>query len=183
MSTDRMILGENAFYSTDCNLTGLNNNVIVCGSSGCGKTMSISEACLLETYNSSLITTVTKQRIVKKYMPVFEQRGYTVVNLNFIDPSKSSAAYDPLNYIKTSSDITFLARAIVMSTLTISNPVPGEVFAAVSGEGSPSADHSPGQGAKRREAEGLPSPETISTTHFRSSRLSIPLNLGSLSGK
>ena len=115
MSTDRMILGENAFYSTDCNLTGLNNNVIVCGSSGCGKTMSISEACLLETYNSSLITTVTKQRIVKKYMPVFEQRGYTVVNLNFIDPSKSSAAYDPLNYIKTSSDITFLARAIVMS--------------------------------------------------------------------
>ena len=22
MSTDRMILGENAFYSTDCNLTG-----------------------------------------------------------------------------------------------------------------------------------------------------------------
>ena len=59
MATDRMILGENVIYSTDCNVTGLNNNVLVCGSSGCGKTMSISEPRLLETQHSSLIATVT----------------------------------------------------------------------------------------------------------------------------
>ena len=37
MKVDRMILGEGskAVYSTDCNETGLNNNVIVCASSGC----------------------------------------------------------------------------------------------------------------------------------------------------
>ena len=86
MAMDRMILGENVIYSTDSNETGLNNNVIVCGSSGCGKTMSISEPRLLETFNSSLIATVTKRRIVNKYKSEFERRGYVVADLNFINP-------------------------------------------------------------------------------------------------
>lgn len=99
MATDRMILGENVIYSTDCDETGLNNNVLVCGSSGCGKTMSISEPRLLETFNSSLVVTVTKRRIVNKYRPVFEQRGYVVEDLNFIHPMMSTVAYDPLQYV------------------------------------------------------------------------------------
>lgn len=113
MVADRMILGENVIYSTDSNETGLNNNVLVCGSSGCGKTTSISEPRLLETYNSSLIATVTKRRLVNKYKPVFEQRGYVVEDLNFIHPTESSAAYDSLQYISSYSDITFLAESIV----------------------------------------------------------------------
>lgn len=113
MAADRRILGENAIYSTDCNETGLNNNVLVCGGSGCGKTMSISEPCLLETFHSSLIVTVTKRRIVDKYKAVFEQRGYAVEDLNFINPTASSVGYDPLWYVKSCSDITFLAESIV----------------------------------------------------------------------
>lgn len=38
MEKERMILGEGCFYSMDCNETGLNNNIIVCGGSGSGKT-------------------------------------------------------------------------------------------------------------------------------------------------
>ena len=52
---NRMILGEGAVFSTDCNETGLNNNVSVCGSSGGGKSMSVIEPRLLETFDSSLI--------------------------------------------------------------------------------------------------------------------------------
>lgn len=113
MATDRMILGKNAVYSTDSNETGLNNNVLVCGSSGCGKTMSISEPCLLETYHTSLIATVTKRRIVDKYKTTLEKRGYVVEDLNFIHPMESNVAYDPLEYINSYSDITFLAESIV----------------------------------------------------------------------
>lgn len=113
MAMDRMILGENAIYSTDCSETGLNNNVLVCGSSGCGKTMSIFEPRLLETFHSSLIAAVTKRRVVEKYKPVFEQRGYLVEDLNFIDPAESNVAYDPLQYICSYADITFLAESIV----------------------------------------------------------------------
>lgn len=115
MRTDKMILGEgkNAVYSTDCNETGLNNNVIVCASSGGGKTMSIMEPRLLETYNTNLIVTCTKRRIVDKYTDVFIKRGYNVLDLNFVKPNNSNVTYDPLAYLSNYSDITFLAESIV----------------------------------------------------------------------
>lgn len=115
--TDRMILGEgqNAVYSTDCTETGLNNNVIVCASSGGGKTMSIMEPRLLGTFNSSLIVTCTKRRIVDKYSDMFLKRGYSVLDLNFARPTESNAAYDPLAYVSSYSDITFLSESIVKS--------------------------------------------------------------------
>ena len=115
MKADRMILGEgqNAVYSTDCNETGLNNNVIICASSGGGKTMSILEPRLLGTFNSSLIVTCTKRSIVDKYRDVFLKRGYSVLDLNFVRPTESNVTYDPLAYVSSYSDITFLAESIV----------------------------------------------------------------------
>ncbi len=115
MRKDRVILGENCIYSLDCEETGLNNNVIVCGGSGSGKTMSVSEAKLLETHESSMIVTVTKRRIVDKYALLFRARGYEVLETNFVDPCKSTCAYDPLEYIGSYQDITFLAKSIVKS--------------------------------------------------------------------
>ena len=113
MQKERVILGENCFYSMDYNETGLNNNVIVCGGSGSGKTMSVSEPRLLETRTSSLIATVTKRRIVNKYIPLFRERGYEILDLNFANPLESTCAYDPLKYVKSNSDIVFLAKSIV----------------------------------------------------------------------
>ena len=113
MEKERVILGENCCYSADSNETGLNNNVIVCGGSGSGKTMSISEPRLLETKTSSMIATVTKRRIATKYIPLFKKRGYEILDLNFVNPLESSCAYDPLEYVRSYSDITFLAKSIV----------------------------------------------------------------------
>lgn len=110
---DRVILGENCNYSSDCEKTGLNNNILVCGSSGCGKTMSISEPRLLETHNSSLVATVTKRRIVNKYKPLFVERGYEVQDLDFVNPQRGDIGYDPLDYVSSYQDIAFLAESIV----------------------------------------------------------------------
>lgn len=115
MLADQMILGQGCIYSTDPEETGLNNNVLICGSSGSGKTMSISEPLFLKTYHRSLIALVTKRRVVDKYTPLFQHRGYQVMELNFTDPSKGDVGYDPLQYITSYQDITFLAQAIVMS--------------------------------------------------------------------
>lgn len=112
---DRIILGENAVFSMDCEKTGLNNNVLVVGTSGGGKTMSVIEPRLLTAYQSSLIVTVTKRRLVNKYRSLFEKRGYVVKDLNFVNPERSDCAYDPLRYIRNESDITNLAAAIVMA--------------------------------------------------------------------
>ena len=37
---DQVVFAENCVYSTDCSVTGLNNNVLVKGASGSGKTLS-----------------------------------------------------------------------------------------------------------------------------------------------
>lgn len=113
MNYDRVILGEKCIYSTDSEKTQLNNNIIICGTSGSGKTMSISEPRLLETVNSSLILTVSKRKLVKKYTPLFEKRGYHVWDLNFVTPEQSNVSYDPMAYVDSDRDAAFLAEAIV----------------------------------------------------------------------
>lgn len=115
MCEDRLILGEDAIYSMDSNKTGVTNNVICVGGTGSGKTVSLLEPRLLETFNSSLIVTVTKRRIVEKYKPLFQERGYAVLDMNFIDPSASLVAYDPMKYVQSYADIHFLAESIVMA--------------------------------------------------------------------
>ena len=115
--TDRLILGdgENCIFSSDSQKTGLNNNILVIGTSGCGKTVSIMEPRILETFNKSLIATVTKRRIVKKYSMVMKKRGYKVLDLNFVHPGEGNCGYDPLMHIGSYNDITFLARSIVLA--------------------------------------------------------------------
>ena len=110
---DNIILGENAMFSTDSDEFGINNNVIVVGSSGSGKTMSIIEPCLLNTYNSSLVVTISKKKLADKYSSVFRRRGYDVQYLDFVEPMQSTVVYDPLQFITSESDITNLAAAIV----------------------------------------------------------------------
>ncbi|MDO4188565.1 MAG: type IV secretory system conjugative DNA transfer family protein [Lachnospiraceae bacterium] len=110
---DKVILAENCIYSSDTEKTQLNNNIIVCGTSGCGKTMSVAEPRLLETFETSLVVTLTKRRLINKYMNVFRKRGYNVWDLNFANPKKSQVSYDPLKYINSHQDIIFLSKALI----------------------------------------------------------------------
>ena len=48
MKKERVILGKNCSYSADSRITGVNNNRVIVGGSGCGKTGSILEPELLE---------------------------------------------------------------------------------------------------------------------------------------
>ena len=110
---DRVILGEGCVYSTDSNVTGINNNILVVGGSGSGKTVSIAEAFLLESYNRNIIATVTKRRIVKKYIPLLRDRGYSIWDLDFVHPENGNVGYDPLDFIKSYQDIVFVAKSII----------------------------------------------------------------------
>lgn len=122
-NTDQVILGSGSdcIYSSDCNITGINNNVLVVGGSGSGKTVSIAEPFLLESKNRNIITSVTKRRIVDKYTQLLKKRGYHVLDLNFVNPTKGNISYDPLAFINSEQDLQFVAKTIVFSNSKYEN--------------------------------------------------------------
>ncbi|MBQ9748066.1 MAG: type IV secretory system conjugative DNA transfer family protein [Clostridia bacterium] len=107
---DNVILGDGCVYPMGGQV---NDNIVVVGGTGCGKTMSISEPRLLETKHTSLVITLSKRKLVKKYAPLFYERGYNVWDMNFADPTAGNISYDPLAYLRTDSDIRYLAESIV----------------------------------------------------------------------
>ena len=64
---DEMVVGKDLVYTMDCRKTMINNNLLVVGTSGCGKTVSITEPNLLATRRSSVVATFTKKKLVKDY--------------------------------------------------------------------------------------------------------------------
>lgn len=114
-NSDMMILGADTEFTTDMKYTQLNNNVFVAGGSGAGKTCSIIEPRLLNTFNSNLFVTVSKRRIVDKYTEIFKDRAYKVYDINFLSPDDSPTGWDPLDSIASYSDIRQLAESIVIA--------------------------------------------------------------------
>lgn len=112
---ETFILGNDYTITTDSNITQLNNNILVVGPSGSGKTMSYAEMCLLKTNNSSLIVSLSKRKLVNKYLSHYRIKGYNVYDLNLVEPDAGNVSYDPLYYVKNTADITYLARSVVMA--------------------------------------------------------------------
>ncbi len=110
---DRIKLAEGYSYSTDYAEANLNQLVI--GGSGSGKTTSIVESTLLDTYNRNLIVAVSKRKLVEKYIPVFRARGYRTYDLRFDRPEKSEVAYDPLQFVASNQDVTNISMGIMTS--------------------------------------------------------------------
>lgn len=113
MEFDKIILGEDVDYTTDSNITQLNNNVAVIGGSGSGKSMSYSEPRILELHNSNMIMKVSKRKMIDKYTPLLKSRGYKVEVLDLVNPKKSTVAFDPLYLVDSSDDVNYLAEALV----------------------------------------------------------------------
>lgn len=112
---DTFILGEDkrCHVSTDCHKTQLNNNIMVVGGSGSGKTRSVMVPILLHLEHSNAIGIFTKWGMLSSIRKVLEKRGYKVHVLNLSEPDKSEYSFDPLVYCKTDEDIRDLAQAII----------------------------------------------------------------------
>ncbi len=114
-STDTYAFADNCIYSSNPEETGLNNNILVNGSPGTGKTVSIVESRLLGLHHSGAIINVTKRRLVDKFRPLLESRGFKTYEINMVDPEKSDLGYDPMKRVKTDMDVLRLASAIVFA--------------------------------------------------------------------
>lgn len=108
-----MILPDGSMCEMDGIKTRLNNNVIVLGSSGGGKTRSTVIPNILSSVGSYIIAD-PKGNLYRKYHDYFKSQGYRVVHLDFIHPEKSDK-YNPLAYARTSDEIMRLAHQIIYS--------------------------------------------------------------------
>ena len=107
---DTMILGENQYYSKDCIKTQLNNNVVVVGTSGAGKTRSVVRPNLMQA-SGSYVVSDPKGNLAKTMGPYLESKGYKVVTIDFIHPDKS-LKYNPIGYCHNTTDIRKLAHTL-----------------------------------------------------------------------
>ena len=107
----KILLAQGVSFDMDCMTTGVNNNVLVVGTSGSGKTRSIVEPNLLQA-NGSYVVSDPKGNLYRKYKGYLEECGYVVKKLDFTHP-ESSAHYNFFHYIKREQDIVKIAHMLV----------------------------------------------------------------------
>ncbi|MGN0696937.1 MAG: VirD4-like conjugal transfer protein, CD1115 family [Oscillospiraceae bacterium] len=105
-----LIIAKGCRYSLDDVKSRLNNNVLVVGGSGTGKTSTIAVPNLRQAVGSYIVSD-PKGMLYKKYRRYLERKGYTVYNIDLTHP-ESSSCYNPLMYIRTTQDILNIASVI-----------------------------------------------------------------------
>ena len=92
------ILGRDVRINNNTWTTGLNNNDLIIGPSGAGKTRGYVMPNIMQC-NESMIISDTKGSLVDELGPLLERSGYRLIHLNFKDLGKSYG-YNPMDYIR-----------------------------------------------------------------------------------
>ncbi|MCR5033195.1 MAG: type IV secretory system conjugative DNA transfer family protein [Lachnospiraceae bacterium] len=129
-SFDKLVLSKHMVVSTNSKETGRNNNVLVVGTSGSGKTYSLVEPTLMEARSSSLVVSDPKGTLSRKYGKYFKSKGYTVEALDFLHLEESTITYDPLRNgeITNSQEALSFAHTLVSSAITDAQVVSKDPF-------------------------------------------------------
>ena len=111
---------KNMLFSNDLGLsmngkqTFRNNNVLVIGGSGTGKTRYVLKPNLMQC-NCSYIITDPSGDILADIGPVLEKNGYVIKVFNIIEMNKSMC-YNPLNYIRDEAGVAMLVNCLIKNT-------------------------------------------------------------------
>lgn len=108
---DKMVLAKGLEVSLDTRKTRLNNNVLVVGATGTGKTRGIVSPNLLEATGSYVVSD-PKGNLYRKYKDYLWEKGYVVQNLDFTNP-KHSVHYNFFKYINNDMDIMKISHMLI----------------------------------------------------------------------
>ncbi len=99
---NKRIFGKGVTVSNDACHTNHNNNDLIIGPSGAGKTTGyVIPNLALAT--GSYVVADTKCSLAKLLSPMFRKLGYTIHIVNFVDLTRSEG-YNPLDYIETTNE-------------------------------------------------------------------------------
>ncbi|MBR2736817.1 MAG: type IV secretory system conjugative DNA transfer family protein, partial [Firmicutes bacterium] len=108
------ILSENLRVSTNTRKTGLNNNVLIIGGSGSGKTFYVVKP---NGYNASgsMIFCDPKGELLRDIGQYLKNLGYRIVVLNLVNMDESDC-YNPFDYIRSDEDVIRLITNLIANT-------------------------------------------------------------------
>ena len=124
--SEKMNIARDLTYSLDTHKTYLNNNVLVIGTSGSGKTRSIVSPNILEATGSYVISD-PKGQLYRKYADFLKLKGYEVRTLNLVDMANSDH-YNPFEYIRSEQDIIKVAHILNFMDGGGQSRVKGDIF-------------------------------------------------------
>lgn len=119
-TTGYRILAEDQTASNDTWATGRNNNDLIIGPSGAGKTRGYVLPNILQC-SESMIITDTKNTLCQEVGGMLAQHGYRVMEVDLTDCLASPQGYNPLDYVRydrrrgkySEQDIMTIAAALV----------------------------------------------------------------------
>ncbi len=120
MNTDTYrILAQDCFINNNTFKTGINNNDLIIGPSGAGKTRGYVKPNIMQA-NESMIIADTKGNLLEEVGCILARRGYRLLNIDFKTMS-STCRYNPMEYIPydesrgcySSRDILKLAAGLI----------------------------------------------------------------------
>ena len=109
-----MIFGDNLFMSMDTRQTMRNNNVLVVGGSGTGKSRFFVKPNLLQA-NCSYVCTDPSGELLESTGKFFIEQGYAVKVFNLVD-MKSSHHYNPFMYIRDDLGVRMMIECLIRNT-------------------------------------------------------------------
>lgn len=117
VNTRNRILSQNIQMSLNTRHTDLNNNVLVIGGSGAGKTYRFVKPQLMQM-NGSYIITDPKGELYRDTSNFLRQNGYEVKVINLLseEQMKKSSHFNPFLYIKNEVDILKLITNLIKNT-------------------------------------------------------------------
>lgn len=109
---NKLILGKNSIYEENKNI---NNHTLICGSTGSGKTTSLTIPKILYSENS-LVIPQSKRNLYLTFKPYLEAKGYRVEEINLVNPSLSTCGFNFLDKIQTEMDINNIASLLISNS-------------------------------------------------------------------
>lgn len=111
-----MILTQNVYMSMDTRQTRRNNNVLVIGGSGAGKSRFFVKPNLCQMpLNCNFICTDPSGELLADMGTLLEDAGFKIKVFNLVNMDKSDR-YNPMNYIHTETDVILLVDCILANT-------------------------------------------------------------------
>jgi len=117
VNTKNRLISENIQMSLNTRETDRNNNILVIGGSGAGKTFRFVKPQLLQL-STSYVCTDPKGELMRDTNVFMQKNGYEVKCLNLLNAEgmRKSTHYNPFNYIKDDSDVLKLVTTFMENT-------------------------------------------------------------------